>query len=205
VNELLARAGSLFLAPAPTAATARPPAAPADLVGVLAPSRDLAVVAGGVAADLRRRHRAKAVLVCASGSAPAARLLAGRAARALASRLAARELPAVAAGGTCRMTLPDDPDAAVQTAWRAVTAAGGVPAVVALAERTDAADGLLAQVDLLLLATRADTEPAYAQLALASLAALGPPADAVRVPTGLLARRSMAIGAAALRVEAVPA
>lgn len=149
MNELLARAGGVFLAPAPAPAT-RAPAPSADLVGVLAPERDLAVVAGGIRADLRRRHRCRDVLM-------------------------------VTLGG-------DEGQEAVRDTRRAVLAAAGSPAVIALARRSEELDELLADADLLVLATPADAEPTYRELALSSLAALGPPTASLSVPEGLFAR-----------------
>lgn len=194
MNETLARAGAIFLAPAAEPTTTRPAPAPApDLVVVLAAPRDLGAVAGGVAAGLRRRHRARAALVCAPGSVPAAGP-ATRAARTLATRMTARDLPAIAAGALCRVALPDAHEDATRDAWRAVTAAAGYPAVVALPVREEAHDGLMAHADLLLLAPGPDADPAYVELVLASLSALGPPAGIAQPPVGVLTRRLAALG-----------
>jgi hypothetical protein len=194
VNELLARAGALFLAPErPRLHAATVPAA--DLVGVLAAPPDLAAVAGGIAAQLRRRHRARTALVCRPGplnSAPAV-----PAARALARRLCGRDVPAAAGGGLCHVALGDGEDA-VRDLWRAITAAAGHPAVVALPARTDALDGFLAETDQLYLAQPPGAEPEYTEAALASLAALGPPVACVAPPQGVVARRAAALGLRAL-------
>jgi len=204
VNELLARARAVFLAP--PSITVVPPrraaVAPPDLVAVLAAPRDLAAVAGGVAGGLRRRHRARAALVCAPGVAAATGGPATRAARTLCSRLAARELVASAAGPLCRVVLPDSPEEAVRDAWRAIAAAAGYPAVVALPAREAAHDALLVHADLLLLAAGADADATYAELALASLAALGPPAGLTRPPAGVLSRRLAALGLTTVTFEA---
>ncbi len=202
MNDLLARAGSLFLAPAAPVAPAAMVAPPvADLAGVLAAPADLACVAGGVAAALRRRPGARAAIVCAPGPPPAGRP-ASPAATALARRLSGRELNAVAGGTLCRVALPENAEAGVREAWRVVAAAAGAPVVIALARRCDGFDALLAQVDRLLLGTRPADDCAYTGLALEALAALGPPAALVTVPAGLLARRAAALGLAALELDA---
>ncbi len=190
MSELLSRAGALFVAPA--AAPARtsvvaPP--PAGIAGVLASAEVLPAVAGGVAAALRSAHRARTALVLRPGDPPAPQP-AFPAARALARRLAARELPAEPAGALVRVALPADPDAGVREAWRAITAAGSVPTIIALAARSDGYDALLAQTDALYVATSAD----LTDLALASLAVLGPPASRLAPPTSFIARRCATLG-----------
>jgi hypothetical protein len=190
VNEFLARAGELFLAPAASQArvAAEPPA---DLVGVVAAPRDLPAVAGSIAAQLRRRQRARAALVCAPGPHGAGPALS--ASRTLARRLAARDLAASAAGAVCHVALPSGDDA-VRRLWQAITAAAGHPSVVALPARTDRLDAFLAEADRLFLAPPSGADPAYTEAALASLAALGPPASLVAPPAGAVARRAAALG-----------
>lgn len=194
MNEILARAGALFVAP--PAAAPRTGVPPADLVGVLAPARELAAVAGGVAAELRHRHRARAALVCRPGALPAAP--AGRAARVLARRLAERDLPVAAAGALCHAAVADAP----RDALRALMAVAPHPAVVALTARDPAWDAVLAEADALLLAPAAGSDPAYVELALTSLAALGPPVGLVAAPRGAIARRAAALGLVRVRSEA---
>lgn len=191
MNELIARAGALFVAPAPAAAAPRAATGPpADLVGVLAPAADLAAVAGAVAADLRRRHRARTALVCTPGD-PGPPRTATIAARSLAARLTERDLPASPIGGLVRVGLGEDPQ---RDAWRAITAAAGCPAVVAATSRTPALDALLAQADRLLLALPDAGDSTYAELALATLAAVGPPTARIDPPSGVLTRRLAALG-----------
>ena len=164
---------------------------PADLVGVLAPAADLAAVAGGVAADLRRRHRARTALVCTPGDArPAAP---GDARRSRARRAAAGARPAGVAAGGARAA---SASARTRSARRGARSPPprACPAVVALTARTPALDALLAQADRLLLALAAGGDSAYAELALASLAALGPPTARIDPPSGFLARRLAALG-----------
>ena len=182
----LARAGAFFLAP-PRPATITGVAAPAaGLVAVLATPRDLPAVAGGVAADLRRQHGARTALVC--GEAPPRPFPGTPAARRLARRLAGRDLVAVACGALCHVAVADARDA-----WRAITGAADVPVVVALPSRDAGWDALLADADRRLLAVPAGSDEALAELALASLAALGPAAR-VSAPLGPLARRRAALG-----------
>src|SRR4051812_30773380 len=183
MNELLARAGSFFVAPAarPVEHALTPPVACA---GVLAPSRDLAPAAGAIAARLRRGARTGArtggrtgtALVCTDR--PPVPLPATPSARALARRLCARDLAAAATGTLCHVALPDDPAEFVRHAWR-ILAFAEVPVVVALGRRDEVHDELLAALDLLVLATSADTDPALTDLAAASLQRLGPPVTTV--------------------------
>lgn len=180
---MTARLAELFLAPAPAR---RAPAPPPGLVGVLAAPADVAAVGGGVAAGLRGR----AAVVCSA--LPPAPRLATPAARALARRLRDQGLEAVAAGALCHVHLDEDPE---RVMWRATAVA---PTVVALPERDVHIDALLAQVDLLLLAAPPGV---YADLALASLAALGPPAARLDPPSGWVARRVAALGLARLSPE----
>lgn len=180
---MTARLAELFLAPAPVR---RAPAPPPGLVGVLAASADLAAVAGGVAAGLRGR----ATVVC-SFRPPAPRL-ATPAARTLARRLRDQGLDAVAAGALCHVCLDEDSE---RVMWRAAAVA---PTVVALPEREARLDALLSQADLLLLAAPSGV---YAELALASLEALGPPAARLDPPSGWLGRRAASLGLFRLSLE----
>jgi hypothetical protein len=221
VTGLLSRAGSFFVEPAaPSARAAAAPTPAVDLAVVVAAPSHARAAAGGVAAALRRAAGARTAVVCrnewpdspdirAAGdeasdrlkfrdtAAPAGGGLALPAAARLARRLAARGIAASAAGALCHVVLPPAPDAAVREAWRVMAAAADAPVVVTVTTRTDELDAFLAQADRLYLAT--DAEDAYAELALASLAALGPPAVHLRPPTGLVARRAAALGLVALR------
>lgn len=199
MNALLSRAGALFVAPATAATEATPAVAPsrAELVGVLAPAEVLMAVAGGVAGALRHARRARAALLLVSGDVPEPGPSLP-AARALARRLVARELAATAAGTVARVALPADAEAAARVAWQAVAAAAGAPAVIALAGRSDGYDALLAHADELVLAAPGD-DAALAELALASLSALGPAPRLVAPPAGVFGRRLAALGFARLR------
>ncbi|MEA2125076.1 MAG: hypothetical protein QOI80_1858 [Solirubrobacteraceae bacterium] len=204
MNEMLARTGALFLAPPPpAAATSAAALPPADLVAVVADARHLDAVAGGVAAELRHRLRARTALVCRPGALLARP--ATPAARGLARRLCGRDVPAVAAGAVCRVALPPDAATGVRDAWRAITAAAGLPAVVALPGRAEGWDVLLGDTDHLVLAAADDADPAYIELALGSLAGLGPAVDRIVAPAGLVARRAAALGLLRLRPAPVEA
>jgi hypothetical protein len=203
---LLARAGGLFLQPeAPSVPlTAAAPPRPASTAAVLAATSDLAAAAGGVAARLRAGAKARTAVVCRPG-APSIPRPATPSATRLARRLAARDLEAVAAGTLVRVALPPDPADAVRAAWRLI-AAVEVPVVLALPGRLDGFDVLLAQLDELHLAAPAAADDALAELALASLAALGPPVHRLHPPATALARHRASLGFAAVAApEAVPA
>lgn len=190
MSEMLSRAGALFLAPA--AASPRPAAAPPrppGVIGVLASPGDLLAVAGAVAADLRHAHRSRTALVLLLPADIGAARPSFRASRALARRLAGRDVDAQPAGATVRVGLDGE-----ARAWRAISASAA-PAVIGLSARSDPYDALLAQTDELLVAA----DPAIADLALASLAALGPPAALITPPAGVAARHLAALGLARLR------
>ncbi len=204
MNELLARAGTAFLAPAPPRAARRAPGPPPDLVVVLAPPGDLPAVTGGIAAALRRSHRAHAALVCSVGRVPRGRP-AAQSARALAGRMAARELAAAAAGRVVHVGLPADPHRAARDGRRAISCAAGYPAVVAASGRAEGLDPFLSEADLLVLARRPDADPDLAALALGSLTALGPPVATVRAPDGTFFRWLGSLSLIALPFEPEPA
>jgi hypothetical protein len=191
----MSRLVDLFLEPAPPAAAPHPAPAAPRLTGVLAPATDLAATAGAVAAAARRGARARTAVVLRPGAtAPQA---ATPAAAGLARRLAGRDVAATAAGTLCVVALPPDPAQATALVWR-VAAAVDVPLVFALPGRVDGFDGLLAQMDRLVLAPPPGTADDLADLALMSLAALGPPAARITPPTGFLTTRAAALGLIAL-------
>ena len=93
------------------------------------------------------------------------------AARRLGATLGARGHDARAAGRLAVVRLPDAPEDAAVQARRATAAAGGAPTVLALGgARVAAFDALLADQDLVVVATPSGTDPALARLALAGLA-----------------------------------
>jgi hypothetical protein len=195
VNDLIARAGQFFVAPAPPVAFA-PPRTRAATVGVLAPEVDLLAAAGAEAAALRRAAGASAALVCVwrrPAVAPAPGL---PAAARLAAKLRRREIPARAAGALCVVALPHDAAEAARAATAAMAAADA-PAVVATTRRDAAFDGLLATLDALVLAAGPATDPVLAGVATADLAGLGPPVERRSVAGTAVARRFAALGLAA--------
>ena len=196
---LLARLAALFVEPAaPAAIPPSPPPAP-DLTVLLAAGEDLAASAGGVAEGLRRAARARAAVVLSPSRAMPR--IATPGAAALARRLGARDVAAVAADALCHVELPDVGAPAVV---RRVAAAVDVPLLVALPARDEGLDGLLATADRLLLALPASTSGDLAEVALASLAALGPPVMRVAPPAGFIARRLAAAGLKAVPLDATP-
>jgi hypothetical protein len=199
VIDILTRAGALFLAPPRDARTSsRPPVAP--LVAVLAEPCAIAAATGGVAAALRRPSAARAAVVCRPVplSGGLATVRAGR----LARRLTEHGVPAAGSGALCLVVLPDDVEAAVRLVWRAMATAGDAPVVVGVTARTAALDAFLAQADRLVLATRTGADATFVDVALRSLARLGPPAEAITLPVGVLARRAAALGFARLAAAA---
>jgi hypothetical protein len=113
------------------------------------------------------------------------RLPAGRAARGLAVRLGGRGVNALASGRLVRVSLPDAPSETVATAQRAVAAAGGSPAVIALTgPRTDELDALLTLCDAAVLARRTGADDALARVASSRLEPLGLPVSTVHAPGG---------------------
>jgi hypothetical protein len=194
MNEMLARAGAFFLAPA-TVATPVPVPAPAPTpsrAAVLAAGPELLPAAGAVAGALRSRNRASAAVVCVptprrSGA------FALPAATAVARRLGRRDLECTAIGSLCLVHLPEDPAAFAVHAWR-VLAAADVPAVLAIPRREAVHDELLSSVDLIAIGVAPDADPVLADVAVASLERLGPPVARVALPRGVFARRAAASG-----------
>jgi hypothetical protein len=195
----LGRLAGLFLAPAQRAPAPAPVVA--RLTAVLAPAPDLAPTAGAVAATLRRAAASRTALVLVLAAAPPPPRVATPAAAGLARRLAARDLRATAAGVLCQVELSPDPATAARDVWR-IAGAADVPMVLALPARLDGFDDLLSRFDRLVLALPPGTDDALADLALASLAGLGPPATRTEPPAGLLTRRVATLGLAAIRLEA---
>lgn len=148
--------------------------------------------------------------VSAEPAAPgrAATPLATVAAARLARRLTDRGIESVGRGALCHVTLPEEAELAVRLAWRVIGASVDAPVVIGVAGRNAERDAFLAQADRLFLAVREDSNPVYVEIALASLARLGPPAERVIAPTGPVARRAAARGFARLTpagAETVPA
>ena len=165
----------LLIAPRPAEEAASRPVEPPALtaaapsLGVLAPARELPAVA--IAAGLALARRRSTALVCVAAPAtPAAaplRLPARAGAARLAASLAARGLPAEARGRIALVHLPGDAAEASTAAARAFAAAGAQPTVLAVAQRTEDVDVLLADRDAILVVLGSGTEATLAGLALA--------------------------------------
>jgi len=167
-------------------------------VGLLCGPADAPAIGAALGLLLARRHRAAAVAVCVwTGGRPPAgawRAPALPAARRLASGLVARGHDAIGAGRLATVRLPAACDDAATEARRAAAAAaaasaGGVPTVLALGgPRVAAFDALLAEQDLVVVATRSSAAPALARLAVEGLAADAVCACACEVPRAQQAR-----------------
>jgi hypothetical protein len=167
-------------------------------LGVLAPARELPAVA--IAAGLAVARGRSAALVClhapgADGVSPSLRLPARAGAGGLAASLAARGLVAEARGPIALVHLPDDAAELSSAAARALAAAGALPTVLGVAQRTEAIDVLLAARDAILVALAPATEPTLAGLALAGATELAPSAAAISVALDPV-QRALAIAAA---------
>jgi hypothetical protein len=168
--------------PVPTA-----PAAGVSSAAVLGGAGVAVPVAAACAGELRARAKAAAALLCiwrppapphhvASGefAAPSAESPAGATtpgARRLATRLAARGLPATACGRLAWLRLEPATAAAAEQVRRCLALAG-VPVVLAVAgARPPAFEPLLAELDLAIAVLPPDIEPALRELALVTLPA----------------------------------
>jgi hypothetical protein len=144
-------------------------------VAVLAAPADAQPLGAALGLALAARHRAAVVAVCvwagARPAGPAWRAPPSPAARRLCAALAARGHDARAGGRLAIVRLAADPDEAVAQARRTTAVAGFAPAVLALGgPRVAAFDELLAEQDLVVVATPSGTDPALARLAVAALA-----------------------------------
>lgn len=159
----------------------------------------------GAALGLAVAHhlRAAVAVVCVwtTGQAgrPQWRAPALPAARRLAASLDSRGHDVRAAGRLAVVRLPGEPDEAAAQARRVLAAAGDAPTVLALGgARVAAFDELLAEQDLVVVATPNGTDPALARLALAGLASGATTARVCEVPSGRAARSVAAAGLALL-------
>ncbi len=151
----------------------RAPATPAA-VAALTPAADAASLGAALALALARAHRAPVVVVCIwtgdEAMAPARGRAALPAARRLAAALAARGHEAWAAGRLVLVGLAGPGADAALEARRALVAAGAVPSVLALGgPRAAAFDALLADHDLVVVASRSGADAVLTRLAIASL------------------------------------
>lgn len=143
-------------------------------VAVLCTAGDAPSLGAALGLALARRCRAPVVAVCVwTAGAPAQagwRAPATPGTRRLAAAFAARGLAARAAGRLALVHLPAAAEDAAVGARRATAAAGAAPTVLALGgPRVAAFDALLAEQDLVVVASPRGTDPALARLALAGL------------------------------------
>jgi len=184
----------------PGPACAEPaPRTPSGLA-VLAPAGAAQPIGAALGLALAARSRARIALVCVwtagQAAGPAWRAPAVPAARRLATTLGARGHDAMPTGRLVLVRLaPAALDASVQ-ARRAAAAGGGAPVALALGgPRVDAFDELLAEQDIVVVATPGGTDPTLARLALAGLAPGVARACACVAPP---ARPALALAAAGL-------
>jgi hypothetical protein len=168
-------------------------------IAVLCAPADAPALGAALALAVAGRFGAPVVAVCAwSGAEPARRAWRAPAlpgARRLAAGLAARGHQAHAAGRLAVVQLAPGCEEAAAEARRAIAAAAPLPAVVALGgPRARAFDELLAEQDLVVVATRSGAEPALARLAVASLADSTVAAQACEIPSTPSARTLAAAG-----------
>jgi len=183
MSEILERVSGFFVAPAGErpAPRGRVRAAPPS-VAILGRPSVLTGAASALALGLARSHEAPCGLVASwSGGegGDATRPLrapARLAARRLAARLGARDIPALASGRLVHVTLPPATVDACAAAQR-VAGAAACPAVFALGGARDrAVDGLLAAVDLVVVLAARGPTGALAAAARAGFADLRVPA-----------------------------
>jgi hypothetical protein len=144
-------------------------------IAVLCAAADAPGLGAALALAVARRFRAPVAAVCAwtgsESTRPSWRAPALPAARRLATALTARGHQAHATGRLALVHLTPGCDEAAAEARRAIAAADPAPAVVVLGgPRAAAFDELLAEQDLVVVATRSGTDPALSRLAVASLA-----------------------------------
>jgi hypothetical protein len=129
------------------------------------------------------------------------------AARRLAAALAARGHAASAAGRLAVVALPSDGQAAESAVRRLAAGPAECPVVLVLAgPRSQAADELLAEQDLVLVARRGEEDATVADLAVHALAARGLAVGSLPVPHGparILAARGLAAPATTRRALTV--
>ena len=165
------------------------PRAAAASIAVLAPAREVRALGAAVGLVALRRHPAALVCVHAPGdAAPGASLRAPArtAAARLAASLRARGLDADPRGRVVLVEAGDDDPATA--ASRALSAAGPLPTVLAVAARDPDLDVLLGAQDAILVALPPSTDPALAALAAASACQLAPSAASIPLAFDPLSR-----------------
>ncbi len=168
-------------------------------VALLAPADEAQPLASALGLALASRRRARVVVICmwTAGSAgrPWWRAPATPAARRLASAFDARGHDTRTAGRLVLVRLAAGPAEASIEARRATAAAGDAPTVLALGgPRVAEFDELLAEQDLVVVATPSGTDPALSRLALSGLAREAARACAWEIPAAQLGRAAAAAG-----------
>jgi hypothetical protein len=186
---------------APEQACAQSAARPPAGVAVVTAAADAPALGAALGLALARLQRAPVAVVCVwSGglaARPAWRAPALPAARRLAAGLSARGHDARPAGRLVVVRLAGTGPEAALEGRRALVAAGGAPAVLALGgPRCAAFDDLLADQDLVVVASRSGADPVLTRLAVAAFAG-GARACACEVPVAHPAR-SLAVAGVAL-------
>jgi hypothetical protein len=195
--------------------SAVPAPRPAPRIALVCAAEDAAALGVAAASILARRRRADCALACVwapegvSRAAGEGRPLAGRAARRLATALVARDVSGTARGRLAIALPAGEPATAAPAAARALAAAGAAPTVLALGgPREPAFDALLADQDLVVVATRPSASGPLADLALAAVADVATRAVACEVgptPAGrLLATAGLRIPPALRRALSAP-
>lgn len=183
----------------PDRACAEPAPRTPSGVAVLAPVGDAPALGAALGLVLARERRSPAV-VCVWTPAPAGsswRAPATSAARRLASAMARRGLVAGASGRLVVVRLGALAVEAARDARRAVAVAGSAPTVLALGgPRSAEFDGLLAEQDLVVVATPGGTDPTLRRLAVAGLATSAVRACACDVLPAHLGRAAASAGVA---------
>jgi hypothetical protein len=215
-RETLIRLRDTFVRPPARRSPATPAtAAAAPRIALVCAAEDAAALGVAAASILARRHRADCALAFVWAPEGVSRavgqggLLAGRAARRLATALAAREVPSAARGRLAIAAPTGDAATAAPAAARALAAAGAAPTVLALGgPREPAFDALLAEQDLVVLVTRPSASGPLADLALAAVGDVATRAVACEVgptPAGrLLATAGLRIPRALRRALSAP-
>lgn len=168
-------------------------------VALLAPADDAQPLGAALGLAIASSRRAPVVVVCVwtAGSAgrPWWRAPAMPAVRRLASSFAARGHDTRTAGRLVLVRLATTPLQASHEARRAMAAAGDAPTVLALGgPRAADFEDLVAEQDLIVVATASGTDPALRRLALSGLTASAARACTCEIPTAQLGRAAAAAG-----------
>jgi hypothetical protein len=153
---------------------------------VLCAPADVRLAGGAVGLGLAHGRGGPAVVLEWTGRelAPARDRASSGAARRLAVTLREEGHAAASSGRLVRVALPQGEADAVDTARAVEHAAGDAPGLVVVGgPRGEVLEGLVASCPLVILALRADTDEALAEIALGSLLACGRPVDRLDLPS----------------------